>query len=210
VSTKVISARATILIVGLQYLAIAVIVCGTLGELAALYALWQQHSSTFISDVVFGCTASLVILLAITLAAPIPGLLRVTRSLELKLEDGESLRWSGACRRFVGGRWVPLRFGKLFLTDKRLVWLNAPAGGYPADDIEVRLGEFQDIRFEELHLPGSRNVFGLRNIIFAHWWHYTITVTSNSGKSYQFFIREKAYDRIGPHLQAFLPNRPAV
>jgi hypothetical protein len=101
-ATKVSSIRATLLIVGLQYLAIAIILCGTYGELAALGALWWQHIGTVNAHIVFYSTASLAILLGITLAAPIPGLLQVSRSLELKLEDGERLRWSGACRRVVG------------------------------------------------------------------------------------------------------------
>ena len=206
-ATKVTSVRASIIIVRLQLLAILVILLGTYGELAALYALWRQHINTVNSWIIFIATASLVILLGIALAAQIPGLLQVTRSLELRLENEESLRWSGACRRYVGGRWTPLRFGKLFLTDRRLVWMNAPAGGYAADDIEIRSGEFHDISFDQLDWPRSVNVL-LRPSATAltHLWPHTITITSTSGKPYQFLIRETVYDQIIPHLRAFLPG----
>ena len=113
-ATKVTSVRAAIIIVRLQLLAILVIVVGTYGELAALYALWRQDFNTVNSWIIFISTALLVILLGVALAAQIPGLLQVTRSLELGLESEENLRWSGACRRYMGGRWTPLRFGKLF------------------------------------------------------------------------------------------------
>jgi hypothetical protein len=208
-TTKVTSVRGSIIIVRLQLLAFLVILLGTYGELAALYALWRQHINTVNSWIVFIATASLVILLGITLAAQIPGLLRVTRSLELMLESEESLRWSGDCRRFVGGRWTPLRFGKLFLTDRRLVWMNAPAGGYPADDIEIRSREFHDIRFDQLNWARASTVLRLYRPIFAHIWPHTMTVTTTSGESYHFLIRETAYDEMVPHLRAFLPGGTA-
>ena len=199
-TTKVTSIRGTILIVSLQYLAIAIIGFGTYGEFAALGALWWQHIGTINAHIVFYSTVALAILLGITLAAPIPGLLQVSRSLELKLEDGESLLWSGACRRVVGGRFSPYRMGKLFLTNKRLVWLNAPAGGWPADDVEIRSGEFRDIRFGQLNLPLSS---------ITHRRVRAVAVTSTSGKSYQFFATGTAYDRMISHLQSFLPGNTA-
>jgi hypothetical protein len=113
----------------LQSFAVLILIAGTLGEITALYALWRRDFSNILGDVVFFTTALLVALLAAVLGLQVPGLFLVSlKAIDLKLLHGERLRWSGICFRSTHLPW-PYRGGKLFITDKRLVWATPKAAG---------------------------------------------------------------------------------
>jgi hypothetical protein len=76
----------------LQFFALAILVANTIAEIVALHALQTGHSGASASGTIFWSTVFLLILLAISLAARIPGLVWVNfDAIKLDLEDGEEL-----------------------------------------------------------------------------------------------------------------------
>lgn len=110
----------------LQAFGILVVVAATISEILALLVLLNQQSNSTIAHIVFLSTAFLIALLGAVLVSRIPGVWVVHQGeLSLALEEGEELRWQGVCAK-LGLRFYPWLWGKLFLTNRRLVWM-APA-----------------------------------------------------------------------------------
>ena len=76
----------------------------------------------------------IVILLATTLAGKVPGLpVVIASSFDINLEDEkEVVLWSGRCARLIA--FPPIwRSGKLFVTNRRLVWMTHRELGLASD-----------------------------------------------------------------------------
>lgn len=210
-----------------QFFALAILVANTIAEIVALHALQTGHSSATASGTVFWSAVFLIILLAISLATRIPGLVRTDLdAIKLDLEDDEELRWSGLVprlprpivrtRKIFGMRFemtnpAPMSSGKMFITDRRLVWLPpGEMGLFGGRRVEIRAGEFA--RIDDRHPPGlpwlsfllrGRFLRLLMTAVFS-----PIEVDSTSGNSYTFYVAA-SHVEIMPYLMALRNAGPA-
>jgi hypothetical protein len=191
----------------LQSFAVFVLMAGAAGEMTALYALWQTDYSSILSDIVFSATALLVVLLTVELTAQIPGLLLVSFStIELRLRADEQLRWSGVSRRST--RFPrPFNVGKLFVTDKRLVWVMPKAAGLLGPPrVEIHSKDLSAVRDGgEKPMPRTGRWFSsiLSNFLSPPARHRVIAISS-SGRKYSFFPYE--YSEAIRYLRQLLPE----
>lgn len=204
----------------LQLFALAVLVANTVAEIVALHALQTSHSSATASDTVFWSSVFLLILLAISLATRIPGLIRTDLdAIKLDLEDDEELQWSGMVSRLTRpvvrtpkifgmrlgiGNPAPSVSGKMFVTDKRLVWLSPGEMGFLGGRrVEIRAGEFASI--DERRLT---RLAQLAILLRGRFLHLLLTlllspieVSSTNGNSYTFYVFAD-HAEIMPYLMA--------
>jgi hypothetical protein len=143
----------------------------------------------------------------ISLATRIPGLVRTDLdAIKLDLEDDEELQWSGLAsrltrpivrtRKIFGVRLemanpAPTVSGKMFVTDKRLVWLAPGEMGYLGGRrVEIRAGEFASVderrltRLSQLGILLSGRVLHLLLTLLLS----PIEVSSTKGDSYTFYV----------------------
>jgi hypothetical protein len=210
----------------LQFFALAILVANTVAEIVALHALQTGHSSATASGTVFWSAVFLLILLAISLATRIPGLVRTDLdAIELNLEDNEELHWSGLVprllrplvrtRKIFGMRFemanpAPMSSGKMFITDKRLVWLPpGEMGLLGGRRIEIRAGEFASI--QERRPSG---LSWLRSLWRGRFLHLLVTlvfspieVGSTDGRSFTFYVSAD-HAEIMPFLTALRGAEP--
>lgn len=179
----------------LQFLAVFVLLAGALGEMTALYALWQEDYTGVLSDIAFWATALLVVLLTVELSLQVPGLLLLSfRSIDLRLLDGEELRWSGICARSTRIR-VPYNTGKLFVTDKRLVWVTPKAAGLlGAPRVEIYSGELSEVIEGEEETPSRirRWISDILSNILSPPPRHRLIVISSPHREYAFYPYEYA------------------
>lgn len=128
----------------LQLFAVLVIFAATLSEVLALFCLWQKYDNKITGSIVFLSTVLLVLLLGLVLAARIPGvfIIQGSNALEIELEDDEEiLHWSASCTKLAIAPLPYWVWGKLFITDKRIVWMTSrELGLFAAATIEIRAG----------------------------------------------------------------------
>jgi|SRR5579863_3144574 len=211
----------------LQLFALAVLVANTVAEIVALHALQTSHSSATASGTVFWSTVFLLILLAISLATRIPGLIRTDLdAIKLDLEDDEELQWSGLVSRLTrpigrtpeifGMRFgienpAPSVSGKMFLTDKRLVWLSPGEMGFLGGRrVEVRVGEFASVEEGRLTRLAQLGI-----LLSGRFLHLLLTlllspieVSTTNGNSYTFYVFAD-HAEIMPYLMALRDAGPA-
>jgi hypothetical protein len=131
----------------LQIFALVILFGGTVGEIMALYVLWQQQAGSWVGYVVFISAAFLVALLGVTLAAKVPGIL-FYKSDEpvLRLEFREKILWSASCLQSPEMLPMAKLKGRLFLTDARLVFMEYRSLTSPKPvSLEIRLDKLVSI-----------------------------------------------------------------
>ena len=188
----------------LHMLAVLIVIVGVVGEITALYALWQSDFSAVAGYITFLSTSILVVILGIQLTTLIPGLYWINlNTLKLDLWDDESLRWSGVSVRWTHGL-APYRGGKLFVTNRRLVWLTPrEIGLLAAPPVEIRAEQLSQIdsdveqirpRLIRLMLGQSSFTPGRNRII----------VFTKAGESFSFYLDNKAFKEAEPYLNELL------
>lgn len=176
------------LVAAWQLSAVLVLLVGAIGEVLALYALWQVHAGPIIGDIVFSSTVFLIILLCLSLAAGIPGLFLISlRELTLTVEDDENYLWSGVCLRLVSGG-VPWRGGALFLTNKRLVWMTTRQMAFLAvPRIEIPAGKLKRSYVERESIKSALLRSLASHVLYLHRG-YRLTISVADGNSHSFTI----------------------
>jgi len=182
----------------LQMLAMLVLLAGVIGEILALHVLLRQHSGNITDNIIFYSTTFLIVLLGITLAARVPGVFIVDQQgISLNLEDEEELLWSGRCARLVF-RPFPWLWGKLFLTNQRLVWMTTQENGlYAAPTIEIDLERTVEIS-NDSRLPGwTKYLFSNSIPPFPPYGQF-FDMTVENGKMYHLCasVAEEEFERL--------------
>lgn len=190
----------------LQFFAIFVLIAGALGEMTALYALWRADFSGTLSDIVFFTTALLVVLLTAELSLQIPGLFLITFStIELRPLADEELTWSGVCARSTRFPWL-YNTGKLFVTDRRLVWVMPKAAGlFAPPRVEISSRDLSTVMEGKEKLPGRIGQWysGILSNFFSPPARRCLIVISKSGRKYSFYPYE--YTEALRYIQQLLP-----
>jgi hypothetical protein len=190
----------------LQAFAVLVLIAGALGEITALYALWRTDFSSVLSDIVFSTTVLLVVFLAAELSLQIPGIFLVSlNKIELTLLADEKLRWSGICARSTRFPW-PYTGGRLFVTDRRLVWTTPKAAGLlGAPRVEISSKELSMV-MEGKDRPPPSLLEKVRSNFFYQRGPHCIIAVSRSGHKYTFFLDDE-YTETLRYLKKLLPKK---
>jgi hypothetical protein len=188
----------------LQAFAVLVLIAGALGEVTALYALWRTDFSSVLSDIVFSTTVLLVVFLTVELSMQIPGIFLVSlNKVKLTRLADEKLRWSGMCVRSTRFPW-PYTGGKLFVTNRRLVWTTPKAAGLlGAPRVEISSKDLSMV-MEGKDKPPSLREKLKSNFFFLRGSH-CIIVVSGSGHKYTFFLDDE-YTETLRYLKKLLPK----
>jgi hypothetical protein len=176
----------------LQLFAVLILLAGTVSEILALYALLKQQASQTTEDVIFYSTSFLVALLGLALAAKIPGfVVGKLSAISLQLDEGEVLRWSGRCARLVP-RPRPWMWGKLFLTDKRMVWMTIKEFGLmAAARVEIQSGHLASINTnaESMLTRLSRHLPSTTILPYSIPKGYFFDAINDSGNKYRLCVK---------------------
>jgi hypothetical protein len=193
----------------LQTFAVLILLAGTVSEILALHVLLQQRTSAVTQDIVFYSTALLITLLGFVLATKIPGIFYVSsRDLSLALEDNEELCWSGVCLRLTLSP-IPWIVGKLFLTDRRLVWKTPKQLGLgAAPDVEIRSGELAINQYMHAKVSSLAKLLPANTLFPSLPRGYFFAVATSYKKTYRFCVMGKDKD-ISEYLDALI-DTPAT
>jgi hypothetical protein len=134
----------------LQFFSIIILAAGSVSEMLAMYALWRQRTDSVIEGTIFFSMLFMIILLGVALASSVPGLFWTNpRTLSLELESGdEKIRWEGTAARLAVAL-VPWVGGKLFVTDRRLIWkTSSELGLFGARGVEIPSKDLKDIAYQ--------------------------------------------------------------
>ena len=197
------TAIARMLVSLLQLSAIIILAAGSLSEILAMYALWRQQTGPVIEATIFYSILFMVVLLGLALAIRVPGLFGSNpKALSLDLVSGEEIRWEGGAARFAVAL-VPWVGGKLFVTDRRLVWkTSSELGLFGAPRVEILSEDLKDITYQrepQLHyrlrsLPAQfmTMTFLPGSIPFNSFFR----ITTKSGKSFHFGVLAEQREEI--------------
>lgn len=120
-----------------------------------------------------------------------------TGTISIPLEDEEELLWTGSCLRLVP-RITPWMWGKLFLTNERIVWMtNRELGLLAASTLEIELEYGTEINVSirsprwAKHLPSSSFV------PFSHRGYY-FDIAVGVRQRYYFCagVREEKFEEL--------------
>jgi hypothetical protein len=191
-----------IYVFSLQLGSLLVVAAGTIGEIIALDVLMTGKTGTFQKLIVFYSTAALTAMLGLVLLAKVPGV-TWTRfaDLALVLDAGEELKYSPGVYVWTR-RLSPWKAGKLFLTDKRVVWLTKRELGLSAAPrIEIRTTDLHsaNIAVESLFLKLLRLTVG-SNIPGG----YCLTIVTIDHRSYKFSLGMKRLERVKAYLEEYV------
>jgi hypothetical protein len=190
----------------LQLFAVLILIAGVGSEILALHVLLQQRTTPTTQNIVFYSTILLVILLGLVLAARVPGLFIVSaEELLLELEDGEELRWSGKCARLVMNV-TPWLWGKLLVTDRRVVWMtNKELGLFGATPIEIRSESLAIGKNMQAELFWLAKLLPSNNLMFTPPQGYFFGIAASVKKVYWFCTVEKREELVS-HLNALIQS----
>lgn len=185
----------------LPKLALFILLAGTAGEVLALYALLQRRSDELIDYIVFFSTVFLVILLGLSLGARIPGIVGASvNPLTLETEPSENLLWSGPSLQRIGGRHRPWRLGKIFLTDRRLVWMTRKElDPLVAAPVEIDIDTLRAISRKKESALSQLIRWPLSNAYLPQG-SYRIDLTVDDGETYRFYVSSRG-EQAMRHLQ---------
>ena len=197
-----------VLVSVLQLLALLILVAGSLSEIIALLALLRQRASSGVGYVVFYSIVFLILMLGLVLAARIPGIFIVhSRALTLELEESETLLWSCHTARLVFG-FMPWLWGKLFVTDKRIVWLtSSELGLFAAPTVELELEQLIHVSVETTRSSAIRYLPS--NSYFVAWppVGVFVDITDDAGRRYHFCVQAEP-DQITQVIREVMESGP--
>jgi hypothetical protein len=211
-ASDVVTMPVRILVSMLQLFAVIVLLAGTVSEILALHVILRKQTTVNTENVIFYSTAFLIILLGITLAGRIPVAFVVqTGPVSLPLEDEEELLWAGRCARLVP-RIRPWMWGKLFLTNERIVWMtNRELGLLAAPTIEIKLENETEISVNRRspgwieHLPSSGLIpFSYRG------YYFDITVGDRQIFHFCVAVREEEFEELTGLLMRLLTQSDSI
>jgi hypothetical protein len=158
----------------------------------ALYALLPRHSDKLIDYIVFFSTVFLVILLGLSLGARIPGIVGASvNPLTLATEPSENLLWSGPSLQRVRGRHRPWRLGKIFLTDKRLVWMTRKELDlFAVVPVEIDVDTLRGISWTRESAFSQLIRWPLSNAYLPQG-SYRVDLTADDGETYTFYVSSR-------------------
>jgi len=185
----------------LPKLALFILLASTVGEVLALYALLQRHSDQLIDYIVFFSTVFLVILLGLSLGARIPGIVGASvNPLTLETEPSENLLWSGPSLQRTRGHRRPWRLGKIFLTDRRLVWMTRkeldPLAVRP---VEIDVDTLRGISWKKESTLSQLIRWPLSNAYLPQG-SYRMDLTADDGETYIFYVSSRG-EQAMRHIQ---------
>lgn len=179
----------------LQVFALLILGAGSISEIIALFVLLQQSASSGVGYIVFYSIVFLILMLSLVLAARIPGLFIVkTGDLTLELKKGEDLVWSCRTARLVFGP-TPWLWGKLFVTDERIVWMTTrELGLLAAATVELQPEQLAHVDIETARSSAIRYLPSNSSFLYLPPVGIFVDVTGDAGRKYHFCVQAELCD----------------
>jgi hypothetical protein len=141
----------------------------------------------------------------------IPGLFLITfNTIELRLLADEEVAWSGVCARSTRFPWL-YNTGKLFVTNKRLVWVMPKAAGlFAPPRVEISSRDLSTAREGKEKLPGRIGQWysSILSNFFSPPARRCLIVISESGRKYSFYPYE--YTEALRYIEQLLSSTPGA